>query len=253
MVFGIVSQAGGAIDVASELGQGTTFQILLPRAKEVVHVKEEPEKILDLDGRARGQVLLVEDDAGVRELCRSVLRREGYEVLEAADPTEALLIHEEHCTSIDLLISDIVMPKMSGLVLAEKLRKRVPDLPVLFMSGYAPDHVAGQPVEMRHVLQKPFRPSELLRRVSTALYGLDSQAPPPPNGSPSPEAENMPPAAKVPFADPALSGIHLTSSEGKKSELSSESSALRETGKTFGTDELEGRPDDAEGRETLSK
>lgn len=212
MVFGIVSQAGGSIEVESEPGRGATFQLFLPRAKSTAPTPVASERFLDLGGRARGSVLLVEDDSGVRELCRSVLRREGYEVLEAADAQEALTLHEHHSARIDLLISDIVMPKMSGLILAETLRARVPDLPVLFISGYAPDHVAGRPVDARLVLQKPFRPTELLRRVSAILYGLESQSPPPAEEMPT-EANRIPPLRDLHFSEPGTSGFRLKGSE----------------------------------------
>ena len=139
------------------------------------------ERRLELKGSAKGCVLLVEDDSGVRELCRSVLRREGYEVLEAADPLEAIELFDVQQASIDLVLTDIVMPQMTGLELRDILARKAPSLPVLFMSGYAPEDVVSEPVDSRLLLRKPFRPTELLRRVSALLYGLESQAPPAPS------------------------------------------------------------------------
>ena len=137
------------------------------------------EQGVDLWGRAEGTILLVEDDARVRAVCRSVLRREGYEVIDASDPEEAIEMFRRHRDEIDLVISDIVMPHMTGTQLAEVLRRDRPDLPLLFVSGYAPDDVLGPGVDARSLLRKPFGPAELLRRVSRRLHGLDSQAPPP--------------------------------------------------------------------------
>lgn len=178
MVFGLVSQAGGTIDVDSKLGRGTTFVLLLPRAKEPApEPSVHSDRRLSLGGTSRGRILLVEDDASVRELCRSVLRKEGFEVWEAAEPFEALDQYRSAEESCDLVITDVVMPNMSGPQLVEVLRQTEPDMPALFISGYAPDEVVGDGLAGAF-LPKPFRPTELLRRVSAMLYGLDSHAPP---------------------------------------------------------------------------
>lgn len=211
MVFGLVTQAGGTIEVQSRLGEGTTFNLLIPRAQ---HLLEEPailsDRRLSLGGTSRGRILLVEDDASVRELCRSVLRKEGFEVLDAAEPQEALLLFlnsEERC---DLVITDVVMPGMSGPELVEALRRLVPDLPALFVSGYAPEEVVGEGLSGAF-LPKPFRPTELLRKVCAMLYGLDSQAPPA-VGAVQKEGDPIPPAPLIPSelptftTEPPLSG-----------------------------------------------
>lgn len=178
MVFGLVNQAGGVIEVESKVDEGTSFVLLLPRAQPLGQEAAAPsDHRLSLGGTARGRILLVEDDAGVRELCRSVLRREGFSVLAAAEPEEALEYFEKSSEPCDLLITDVVMPGMSGPQLVEALRQHDPDLPALFISGYAPDDVVGEGFSGAF-LPKPFRPTELLRKVSAMLYGLDSQAPP---------------------------------------------------------------------------
>ncbi len=178
MVFGLVSQAGGTIEVESQVGEGTKFLLHLPRAQE--STEEQPvhsDRRLSLGGTSRGRILLVEDDASVRELCRSVLRKEGFEVWEAAEPHEALEQYGSAGHRCDLVITDVVMPNMSGPQLVEVLRRTEPDMPALFVSGYAPEEVVGEGLPGAF-LPKPFRPTELLRRVSAILYGLDSHAPP---------------------------------------------------------------------------
>lgn len=211
MVFGLVSQAGGTIEVESKLGEGTNFVLLLPRAQPVV---EEPVALSDrrplLGGTARGRILLVEDDAGVRELCRSVLRKEGFEVLAAAEPQEALELFSKSKEPCDLVITDVVMPGMSGPALVDALREFDPDLPALFVSGYAPEEVVGEGFSGAF-LPKPFRPTELLRKVSAMLYGLDSQAPPAGalsggKGQTIPKAPTIPSEVPSFTTEPPLSG-----------------------------------------------
>lgn len=197
MVFGLVSQAGGTIEVESRVGQGSTFILLFPRAERLL---EEPpfrsERRISLGGTSRGRILLVEDDASVRELCRSVLRKEGFDVLVAAEPEEALELLAAAEQRVDLVITDVVMPGMSGPELVEVLRRSEPDLPALFMSGYAPEEVVGAGLSGAF-LPKPFRPTDLLRRVSAMLYGLDSQAPPDVRTAGT-EAQAIPPTPPIP-------------------------------------------------------
>ncbi len=186
MVFGLVNQSGGSISVESSPGVGTRFRLLLPRGEAESPASETSDQGVELWGRAQGTILLVEDDARVRSVCRSVLRREGYEVLDASEPLEAIELFRKHQSAIDLVITDLVMPNMTGIQLADVLRHDRPDLNLLFVSGYAPEDVLGRSLDARTLLRKPFRPSELLRRVSALLHGLDSQAPPPGStGAPS--------------------------------------------------------------------
>lgn len=178
MVFGLITQSGGVITIDSRPGLGTTFELTLPRAEQLVAGSESVDQGLELWGHAEGTILLVEDDVRVRSVCRTVLRREGYKVIDAGDPLEAIELFRAKGHEVDLVISDIVMPKMTGVELGEVLRRQRPDLSILYVSGYAPEDVLGRGFDTRALLKKPFRPVELLRRVSSVLHGLDSQMPP---------------------------------------------------------------------------
>ncbi|HET7249435.1 MAG TPA: PAS domain S-box protein [Gemmatimonadales bacterium] len=168
-VYGIVRQSGGFIGVDTELGRGTRFRIYLPRAASPA---SEPAKTTAPAPTARGAgtVLVVEDEAGVRHLARDVLRRCGYRVLEASDGAEALRLVEQE-GSIDLLLTDVVMPGMSGAELALKFRALRPEARVLYASGYADDALDshGLPAQGVPYLQKPFEPDDLVRRVRELL------------------------------------------------------------------------------------
>jgi CheY-like chemotaxis protein len=168
--YGIVKQHGGHIWLYSEVGQGTTFKVYLPRTTEVAdvqHTYETPKTLLVGDET----VLLVEDEAAVRQLAIRVLRQLGYTVLGATDGADALRVAGEYPGAIDLLLTDVVMPQLGGAALAERLREAHPRLKVLFMSGYT-DHTI-----IRHsllepgvaFLQKPFVPEMLARKVREVL------------------------------------------------------------------------------------
>jgi two-component system cell cycle sensor histidine kinase/response regulator CckA len=169
-VFGIVKQSGGSIRVLSEPGQGATFEIYLPRSAEPG--KDSPSSpVLTQGGRGSETILLVEDNDQVRQLIRRILESNGYQVLDAASPQEALALFEKHRSSIQLLLTDVVMPQMSGRQLAEKLLASYGELKVLYMSGYTED------VALRHgiveasvaFLQKPVTPDALLRKLREVL------------------------------------------------------------------------------------
>jgi PAS domain S-box-containing protein len=169
-VYGIVKQSGGSIEVESKPGRGATFKIYFPRVDG--SVQESGGETVTADPiRGRETVLLVEDEPGVRRLVNETLRLHGYTVLEARHGIEALLTGAKHMGPIHLLLTDVVMPQMSGPEVAEKLVGLRPDVKVLYMSGY-PDHpvfsVGGVDTE-RCFLPKPFTPSALAQKVREVL------------------------------------------------------------------------------------
>lgn len=176
-VFGIVKQTGGHIWVYSEPDAGAVFKVYLPRAESPDH-EVSSERPLPLASRAGETILLVEDDEHVRGVARGILRRAGYVVLEAPNGGEALLICESHTANIDLLLTDVVLPRMSGRQLAERLAPLRPSMKVLFMSGYTNDAVLQHGVLNSDVqyLQKPFTPDSLARKVREVLDSDDARS-----------------------------------------------------------------------------
>ena len=170
-VYGIVKQSGGNIWPYSEPGAGSAFKIYLPRSEAVAQASPNQ---TDAEGTFAGSetVLLVEDDVAVRSFARSILERHGYRVLEAADAREALGIASGEVGSIDLLITDVIMPRMHGTELAAQLREVHPTLPVLYTSGYTE---GGAFQERRGddstFLSKPFSGTMLVHKVREALGG----------------------------------------------------------------------------------
>ena len=169
-VYGIVKQSGGYITVESALGEGTTFRIFLPRVQEQA-TRPDTGSYAIAAPRGRETILLVEDEDVVRELAREALRDGGYTVLEARHPGEALLVAERQSGGFDLLLTDVVMPHMSGPELAQRLKDARPGLRVLFMSGYTDDAALRHGVLRSEVsfLQKPFTPESLSRKVRETL------------------------------------------------------------------------------------
>jgi PAS domain S-box-containing protein len=170
-VYGIVKQSGGHITASSELGNGTVFNVYLPRVEESVQTPTTAEATDTGKGKGHETILLVEDEPAVRELTRMVLSERGYSVIEAMNPEDALRLAGSHGEEIHLLLTDVVMPGMSGHDLAKRLTARHPNLRVLYMSGYAFNVFAesGSLEEGLSFLQKPFTPKALAQRVRQAL------------------------------------------------------------------------------------
>ncbi|MFO0632071.1 MAG: ATP-binding protein [Nannocystaceae bacterium] len=168
--YGIVKQAGGVIWVYSEIGIGTTFKIYLPRAQAPAS-EPRPRPAPAVRRGGHETLLVVEDDALVRRVVADTLTRQGYRVLTAQHGMEALDTLARHGDGIDLLVSDVVMPKMSGPELAQELRRRWPELRVLFMSGYSEHAIVrdGAIGEHESLLEKPFSRDRLLERVRSLL------------------------------------------------------------------------------------
>jgi two-component system cell cycle sensor histidine kinase/response regulator CckA len=169
-LYGIAKQNNGFIWVYSEPGQGSTFKIYLPKVKGDVKEEEiEQTPVENLSGSET--VLIVEDDDSLRKLTRTVLKQRGYKILEAENGEDALRISKEHEGSIDLMITDVVMPKMSGKETAERLQPLHPQMKVIYMSGYTDDAIVHHGVLAAglNFLEKPFSLEGLARKVREVL------------------------------------------------------------------------------------
>jgi two-component system cell cycle sensor histidine kinase/response regulator CckA len=167
----IVQQSGGHIDVYSEVGEGTTFKIYFPQVAQPLNVAPKPKKTGPLP-RGTETLLVVEDEPSVRHLARGVLEKQGYQVLSAANGQDALHVAREHQGSpIRLVVTDVIMPLMGGKVMAEWLKTTLPDLKILFTSGYTDDTITRHGVLESGVefLPKPYTPASLARKVRELL------------------------------------------------------------------------------------
>jgi CheY-like chemotaxis protein len=171
--YGIVKQSGGHIDVESRLGVGTTFRILLPETEQRLSQPAPPSRTSDRPGPARETVLLVDDEPLVREATRRTLRSLGYQVIGAKSAEDALKLAAERETTIDLVITDVMMPGMNGLELARELGKLRPSLKVLFISGYTAGVLAERGFLRENVdfVQKPVAREALAARIRELLDG----------------------------------------------------------------------------------
>ena len=189
-VYGIVTQAGGTIDVRSTPGSGTTMEIRLPQfdsgtpsdavpggdsnasgGAPGAGPKREEGRPASVSAAPRATILVVEDEPAVRSLAEKVLDREGYRVLTAPDGRQALQVWETAMDSIDLVLTDVVMPEMGGPEMVQRMREERPDLRVLYSSGYTRNYAIDRGLAdgRVHMLEKPFTPESLLREVRTAL------------------------------------------------------------------------------------
>jgi len=168
--FGIVKQSGGHIYVDSDLGSGTTFKILLPRAGEITDSRRQSVSAV-YEQKGTETVLLAEDDSSVRAAISSMLSDQGYNVLEATNGVEALRVAEETDGPIHLLLTDVVMPVMGGKDLADQIRILYPDTRVLFASGYTGDDIIRHGIleSETDFVQKPLTPTTLFGKVREVL------------------------------------------------------------------------------------
>jgi two-component system cell cycle sensor histidine kinase/response regulator CckA len=203
MAYGIVKQSGGSIHVTSEVGRGTTFQVYLPRVLSATAATDSRPRPMPVRATGDETILVVEDEEGLRLLATTFLQAAGYTVLSAADGEQALLACERHADDIDLLLTDVVMPRVSGKLLAERLKRIKPALKILYMSGYPDQAILHQGVleAGTQFLAKPFSEAELTRKVRTVLDGILSTT-----GADWPaikdEVQAQPAAANTPPAQP---------------------------------------------------
>jgi len=178
-VYGIIKQHKGNIWVASNPEKGTTFTIYLPAFGKVFK-EEKIDEVVSTDLKGTETILLVEDNEQVRTLTFSILKLQGYTVLAAAGGTEALEISASHNGSIDLLLTDVIMPDMNGKDLYERIIDKYPGIKVLYMSGYTGDVLAHHGILDQGIqfIQKPFRVTDLaakIRRIFDSTYGAENK------------------------------------------------------------------------------
>ncbi|HEX6240543.1 MAG TPA: response regulator, partial [Polyangiales bacterium] len=168
-VYGIVKQSGGSIHVESRVGFGSSFEVFFPRVDDEERrepsVKPHGERSLHQE-----TILVVEDEEGVRRGVQRILRHAGYQVLVAADPAQAIALVEDYPGPLDMLLTDVVMPMMTGVQLAERVLTIRPGIKVLYMSGHAREGLDTQQAEGGvEFLQKPFTRQAMLSKVASVL------------------------------------------------------------------------------------
>ncbi len=174
MVYGIVKQNEGYIDCESLLNRGTSFKIYLPRFNQKRHQERDSASVPAINTNGK-TILVVDDDPAILNVCKIMLKDSGYRVIQADSPSKAVALAEEHSGSINLLLTDVVMPEMNGNELSALLTATNPELKTLFMSGYTSDAMSGNQTrnEQINILQKPFRIRTLTTMVQELLGGND--------------------------------------------------------------------------------
>ncbi|MBL8986516.1 MAG: response regulator [Gemmatimonadetes bacterium] len=175
-VYGIVKHSGAGLTLKSAPGQGSTFSVYFSRVLAVQEVIQPEGTASSGAGRVGATILLVEDETGLREIAQKVLTREGFRVLVASDAEDALTLAASAPFPIDLLLTDVVMPGMSGPQLARQLKAARPTLKILFMSGYPGDDLTGELKPDQRFLRKPFTPFVLIEHVRSTLEGMTDPA-----------------------------------------------------------------------------
>jgi signal transduction histidine kinase/ligand-binding sensor domain-containing protein/CheY-like chemotaxis protein len=169
VVYGIIQQHGGNLRIDSEVGLGTTFRVYLPASPGAIAAQRVTREIPVK--RGSGTILVAEDEEAVRLLATRILQKAGYTVLSARDGEEAVALFREHNDSVDLLLMDVIMPRLSGPEAVKQIRELAPDVPTLYASGYGGEFLKadGRLDIDGEILQKPYQPSELLDRISGFL------------------------------------------------------------------------------------
>jgi CheY-like chemotaxis protein len=176
-VYGIVKQSGGHIGVTSAVGRGTTFEVYLPRVADAP-VDASSDALPAPLGQGSETILLVDDDEGVRSSIRDFLAMAGYTVLQASNATDAMGALQQHDGPVHLLITDVIMPGLSGRELAARIAALSPETKVLFMSGYTDDAIAqyGMLEPGAAFIQKPFSPRQFMGKLRQMLDGTETPA-----------------------------------------------------------------------------